>query len=162
MKLAFQRIIPLVFLILVLGCKGKDQQGEALMNEFVHLPSKGWQHDDVKKFSFPVNDTAQQYDIFLKVRNDKRYAYSNLWIYVKITSPMGDVYTEREEIHLADDLGYWLGKAEGRSLHELDHLYQKGFRFPYLGIYTLELQHAMRDSVLRNVTDIGVSVEPVK
>lgn len=162
MKIVFQRLAPLILLFLMLGCKGKDQQGGALLNEFVHLPSSGWQYDDVRKFTLSVSDTAKEYDIYLKVRNDKRYSYSNLWVYVKITSPLGDVHTVREEIILADDLGYWLGKAEGRSLHELDHLYQKAFRFPYLGIYSLELQHAMRDSILLNVTDIGVSVEPAK
>ncbi|MBN1952557.1 MAG: gliding motility lipoprotein GldH [Bacteroidales bacterium] len=161
MKLSFQKLSPLILLTVILGCGGNDQNKKAIINEFVHLPSKGWRYDDVKKFSFSITDTARQYDLTINVRNDKRYAYSNLWLYVRLTSPIGEILTDRTEIVLADELGNWLGKVEGRSLHEISHTYKKAFQFLHLGIYTLELQHAMRDSSLSEITDIGLSVVPV-
>ena len=157
MKSSFIRIIlPFCFMAVFMSCGDK-----ALVNEIVHIPSKGWKYDDVKKFSFSVTDTSQAFDLYVHVRNTKQYNYCNLWLNIKATSPLGDIQTTREEIILADEAGNWLGEG-GRSTNTLLHPYRKNFKFPYLGIYIIELQHAMRDSTLQHVSDIGILIETAK
>lgn len=109
-------------------------------------------------FEVPVTDTRINHNMFVNVRNDIDYKYSNLWLFVKITQPGDTTVTDTFEITLADPAGKWLGKGFG-GIKTSENLYKKSVFFPEKGTYKIAVQHGMRDIVLEGITDVGIRVE---
>jgi gliding motility-associated lipoprotein GldH len=130
----------------------------AVFDETVALPDEGWNFKKPVEFTFPITDTTDQYDILLHLRNNKNYDYSNLWLYLQTTAPGGAIQRDTLELLLADGTGKWLGKGT-RSINTMLVPYLQSVRFPQLGVYTINIQHAMRDTILYNLSDIGVRVQ---
>ena len=62
---------------------------------------------------------------------------SNLFLFIKISSPLGYSVKDTFECKLADEKGKWLGKGFGNVWnHQL--LYKQNIRFPYPGTYSFE------------------------
>lgn len=161
MRSAIQKVLILSGCFLLLLKCGCENEKKYLLNKIVPLPSSGWKYDDIKTFSFSVTDTSQPYDLFLHVRNKNEYQYQNLWVDVTIISPVEVFTKERVNVILADEYGNWKGEG-GRNVNTMLHPFLENYKFPYLGIYSLELQHAMRDSTLQNISDIGIQITAVK
>lgn len=143
-------------LVLIMACGER-----ALYDEAKALPQDGWDFRDTMDFSFVITDTSDIYNVYLHVRNEMQYSYSNLWIFVGTTAPNGATQRDTLELILADEAGRWLGKGT-RSINTMLIPYMRNIKFPYLGIYSMGIQHAMRDTVLYHVHDIGVRIQPVK
>jgi gliding motility-associated lipoprotein GldH len=58
----------------------------------------------------------------------------------------------------ADNLGRWMGKGIG-GIYDYQFKYKQGIEFPESGEYTFEIEQAMRDIELDNITDIGIRIE---
>lgn len=142
----------LVFLSCLYACNNR-----ALIDETVSLPAKGWNYDSLLTFSFPITDTSGVYDVSLHVRNAKQYKYSNLWIFLETTAPNGARQKDTLELILADETGHWLGKGT-RSINTMLIPYMRNIKFPYLGVYQMQVQHAMRDTTLNYIHDFGIRI----
>lgn len=127
-------------------------------DQVTSIMSDGWEYNDKMAFQYAVSDTSVSYDVFILVRNTMNYSYSNLWLFIETHSPGG--YSQRDtlEILLADESGRWLGKG-GQSINTLLAPYKMNIHFPERGIYQTTIQHAMRDTVLKHVTDIGLRIQ---
>jgi gliding motility-associated lipoprotein GldH len=127
--------------------------------EYKTIPKAGWNRDSLLLFELPVKDTFQDHNLFINVRNDINYKYSNLWLFIDIKQP-GDTVAVRDtfEVTLADPTGKWLGTGFG-GVKTNEILYRKNVYFPVSGIYEIQIQHGMRGKVLENITDVGVRVE---
>lgn len=123
-----------------------------------HLPESVWQADSLQTFEFSVENTRQQHNLYFNIRNDRSYAFSNLWLFVTITSPNGTALTDTMQVILADPSGKWLGKGFTGIYHS-KVTYRSNIFFPEEGKYSLMLQHGMRPQELRGITDIGVRLE---
>jgi len=116
-----------------------------------------WNMEDVKIFSFEINDTLSPLDLFINLRTTTDYPYSNLYIFLYSEYPNG--YTDKDtlEFILAEPNGKWLGESTGTVI-ENQILISSGGRFPNKGKYTFKVQHAMREPDLAEVIDIGFRV----
>ena len=122
------------------------------------VPRATWDQEHFFKFDVPVTDTQQLYNIYLQVRNDGRYAFSNLWLFINTSSPTGAYLRDTVECILASAEGRWLGKGSGGKFSlEIPYRYQ--VRFPYAGVYSFEIQHGMRTEELVHLTDIGLRIQ---
>jgi len=139
--------------ILVLGvCLLTSCRNDIVYSQFQPIPSEKWQVDSVATFDYTVTDTTVDYRMLIYVRHTERYPYQNMWLFV------GDsAHRDTIEFYLADDRGQWLGDKH-HGFIEMPVLYEEHFHFPDTGTYQLAIQHGMRDSVLRGVTDIGIEV----
>jgi gliding motility-associated lipoprotein GldH len=124
-----------------------------------------WNKDSVVKFSFQELDTLQTYNMFINLRNDGTYPYSNLFLIAELKFPNGDVVRDTLEYEMAKPSGEWLGTGYG-SLKENKLWYKENVVFPSSGVYTLEISHAMRkngqvDGIveLEGITDVGYLIE---
>jgi len=153
LRTSFLAFAGLVFL---LACGER-----ALFDEARALPDDGWDFRDTMDFSFVITDTSGIYDVYLHVRNEMQYSYSNLWIFIGTTAPNGASQRDTLDLILADETGRWMGKGT-RSINTMLIPYMRNIKFPYLGIYDMEIQHAMRDTVLFHLHDIGVRIQRVK
>jgi len=120
-----------------------------------------WPVEHFYRFEVPVTDTSGVYNIYLQVRNDGRYEYSNLWLFVRTNSPTGASLRDTVECRLADEHGRWAGRGSGgRFSLEIPLRYR--VRFPNPGLYLFEIDHGMRDQELKYITDIGLRIEKVQ
>jgi gliding motility-associated lipoprotein GldH len=110
------------------------------------------------RFEVPVRDTAGIYNIYLQIRNDGRYEYSNLWLFIRTNSPTGASLRDTIECRLADEQGRWKGIGSGgRFSLELPLRYR--VRFPNAGTYIFEIDQGMRSKELKYITDLGLRIE---
>jgi len=127
--------------------------------EYRSIPKSDWNRDSLVVFQIPVTDTVQRHNIFLNVRNDIEYKYSNLWLFVEIIQP-GDstAVIDTFEFTLADQTGKWLGHGFG-GVKTNEMLFKSNVYFPVSGIYGLHIQHGMRGKLLNGITEVGYRLE---
>lgn len=114
--------------------------------------SDKWHMDSVVSFTYEIADASADYRMIVYVRHTERYPYQNMWLFV------GDsLMRDTIEFYLADDRGIWLGNKHNGFM-EMPVLLEEAKHFPDTGTYCLTIQHAMRDSLLRGVTDIGLEI----
>lgn len=132
-------------------------QNEVFFN-YQSVNVDGWNKDSVYVFEVKIDDASKTYNVYVNTRNIEEYPYQNLWLFVNKTSSDSVQISDTINFYLADDFGKWLGDGIG-SVYNMPVLYQQNIRFPKAGTYRYEIQHGMRDSLLRGINDIGLKVE---
>jgi gliding motility-associated lipoprotein GldH len=153
-RFGFQILVVLILLITILSCNRGGVFGE-----YKTIPKSVWNRDSLVVFQIPVTDTIQRHNLFLNVRNDIEYKYSNLWLFVEIIQP-GDstALIDTFEFTLADQTGKWLGHGFG-GVKTNEMLFKRNVYFPVPGNYGLQIQHGMRGKLLEGITEIGYRLE---
>ncbi len=154
MQKAKLRLLILVPLALLLGSCNED----VVFEKSQDLDSDGWHMNDVVTFQKEISDTTQLFDIFLNVRNNHEYPYSNFYVFFHTTFPSGTVYKDTIEMILADRQGNWTGEGFGKIKSNSFH-FRKDVWFPEQGEFTFTIQHAMRDEYIEGISDIGMRIE---
>ena len=125
---------------------------DIVYSRFSSIPSEKWAIDSVAQFEYAITDTVPDYRMLVYVRHTERYPYQNMWLFV------GDsLHRDTIEFYLADDRGQWLGNKH-HGFIEMPVLLEENYHFADTGKYFLTVQHGMRDSILRGVTDIGLEI----
>jgi gliding motility-associated lipoprotein GldH len=146
-------LAAVIFGILLTGCGPND-----FYVRNVPIDQGIWPADHFYRFEVPVRDTVSAYNIYIQIRNDGRYAYSNLWLFIRTNSPTGVILRDTLECRLADEQGRWQGKGSGgRFGIEIPLRYH--VRFPSPGNYIFEIDQGMRDKELKYITDLGLRIE---
>ncbi|MBN2636153.1 MAG: gliding motility lipoprotein GldH [Prolixibacteraceae bacterium] len=122
------------------------------------IPEKGWNKDSVVSFEILITDTLQKHDLYINVRNDIKYKYSNLWLFIEINHPQNYMVTDTFEITLAEPSGKWLGEGFG-GIKNQQIIYRKNLKLPVSGEYKINIMQGMREDVLTGITDIGIRLE---
>jgi gliding motility-associated lipoprotein GldH len=137
-------------------------------SEFKSTDGGVWARHEAVKFQFNSPDTVNSYNIFFNIRNDDNFPYSNLFLIATMNFPDGKVVKDTLEYEMALPDGSWLGKGAG-SIKESALWYKENIVFPFNGVYTLDLAHAMRkngsvDGIqnLPGITDIGLEIKKNK
>lgn len=129
-----------------------------LFEDNLKVTDAKWHRNEKALFTFSVNDTIASYDLYLNVRHGGNYPFKNLYLFTKTKSPNGLVAADTAQMIFADNLGRWMGKGIG-GIYDYQFKFKEGFQFPVKGTYTLEIEQAMREMELDNVTDIGIRIE---
>jgi len=145
--------VTMVVLLSFISCGNN-----AVYEEVRSVPSGGWNFNERIGFEYVISDINSAYDVQLHIRNTKGYSYSNLWLFIDTKSPDGKVQHDTLEIALADERGNWLGKSK-QSINSMLVPYRQNVKFPARGIYTTTIQHAMRDTTLSHLIDVGIRID---
>ncbi len=129
-----------------------------LFEENLKVSDAKWHRNESARFNFIVEDTLSEYDLYLNVRHGGDYPYKNLYLFTKTSSPNGLVSVDTAQMIFADNQGRWLGKGIG-GIFDYQFKYKERIVFPAKGEYTFEIEQAMREMELDNVTDIGIRIE---
>ena len=132
-----------------------------VFDNYKSIPISGWEKDSPVIFNFHIANTNQQYNLYLNVRNKTSYNYRNLWLFIEITEPDGTMKKDTFEITIATSTGEWLGKGFG-ELKILESIFHRDVTFSKTGVYTIKIQHGMRENNLKGINDIGFMVEKTK
>jgi len=131
---------------------------QRIFDTYKRLPESGWHTDSLQLFTFDIASTTQNHNLYFNIRNDRSYGFSNLWLFVKIFPPEGDLITDTIQVLLAHPDGKWMGKGFS-GIYTNQKPYRAHVYFPVEGKYTIQIQHGMRPKVLEGLTDIGIRVE---
>ncbi len=129
-------------------------------DSFESIPGSIWSYNKPLEFKVPMNDTNQVYNIYLNLRHKSLYQMSNLFLFVTTKAPSGDMVKDTVEFILADPSGKWYGNGLG-DLLTYKRIYKRNIRFGQKGVYTFDLQQAMRVNDLPHITDAGICIEKV-
>lgn len=144
----------LVFLVIFLAsCDSKR-----FFEENKSLENGVWMNTNSPSFTVNIADTLARYDLYLNVRNDGVYPYSNLYLFIHTTLPGGKTATDTVECQLADPDGKWRGTGSG-NLKFNRFLFQRAIGFQRKGDYRFELEQAMRVKDLKGIRDVGIRIE---
>ena len=72
--------------------------------------------------------------------------------------PNGNLTHDTIECTLATPEGRWLGKGTG-SMRDMIVTLNANLRFPLKGTYHFEIEQAMREPVLKGISDMGIFIE---
>lgn len=152
------RILAMISILFVQGWLFYSCDNTRLFDRFDRIPEPGWHADSLMQFRFDVADTTRYHSLYFNIRNDRNYGFSNLWLFVSILPPRGEHITDTIQVILANPAGKWFGKGFS-GLYTSQVPYRTHVYFPVSGTYTIQIQHGMRPTVLKGITDIGIRVE---
>ena len=148
-------MLAMVFALLVLILTSCGSQG---FDQRTVIPEAKWSMENRLPFDVTVNDTMGIYSFGMSLRHLENYRYSNLYVFLHTTLPNGNVMCDTIQCLLAAPDGRWVGKSSG-SMRDLRITLNPAMRFPLQGTYHFELEQAMREPVLKGISDIGLFIE---
>ena len=120
---------------------------DLVFDEYRSLETQ-WHKDSLITFKINPPDTINNYNLFVNIRNNNDYAYSNLQLIVALEYPNGKTVKDTLEYQMAAPSGEFLG--EGFTDVKENKLWYKGFEEPFVfvesGEYEVRIQQAMREN----------------
>lgn len=130
-----------------------------------NLPEGLWSQEEELVFSLPVSDTIAKNNLFLILRNNNDYPFSNIFIETRMDFPDGRNIIDTLEYQMADAHGKWLGTGIS-EVKESVLFYKEDVEFPISGMYRLGLRPLMRDlgdvegrQELPGIISVGLKIE---
>ena len=146
-------IICLMTLVITLSACNNDSFDKRTV-----IPEAEWNQNDRVAFDVDINDTISPYEFGIGLRHLENYRYSNLFVFLHTTMPNGNRTHDTIECTLATPEGRWIGKSSG-SMRDLTVPLNENLLFPLSGTYHFEIEQAMREPVLKGISDIGLYIE---
>ena len=155
-----------LFSVVLIGLQSCNEN--IIFDQFENIENSRWHKDSILNFTINSLDTISKNNIYINLRNDKDYEFSNLFLIVSIGFP--------DNYKIVDTLEYEMTSPEGRFLgtgfsdiKENKLEYKTHVTFPVKGDYNISVQQAMRKTrniegleFLNGITDVGVQIEKVK
>ncbi len=144
-----------IFLSLAFGaCSEKG----VIENQSKKIEGNVWNEKEPISFDFTIKDTVAYFDVFLTLRNDVNYRWSNVYLFSDLTFPNGKTRRDTLEITLADKYGNWTGNNSGTIITTTAKLINHR-KFPLSGAYKIDVTHGMRVKELENVLNVGLKIK---
>lgn len=152
-----KKIVSLIlFSILLVSC---GQIG--LYEKQVPIPSQEWYYDSIPEFTFHIEDTTSQYNLFVVLRHTDRYKYNNIWIRIGSKAPGDSMKFQKLNLKLANDNKEWEGTGMN-DIFEVRKMISPGpIYFQKPGDYTFSIEQIMRENPLEHILNVGFRVEKV-
>lgn len=152
--------IVLGTLFLMFSCTNKTD-----FNTYKSVGSEGWNANEKVVFEFDVKDTISPKNLFINIRNNNDYAYSNLYIITALIFPNETTIIDTLQYEMADETGKFLGNGF-TEIKENKLFYKEKKAFPISGKYLFSVRHAMRKNgdvnpiaFLKGIQEVGLSIE---
>ncbi|MDX6745296.1 gliding motility lipoprotein GldH [Polaribacter sp. PL03] len=160
---AIQKNKVLIFLLVsILMCSCNDVSE---FNQYKTLENSFWNVKEKITFNFEVKDTISPKNLFLNIRNNNDYEFSNLYIITELKFPNNSVVIDTLQYEMADASGKFLGNGFS-AIKENKLFYKERKVFPFSGNYTLNIRQAMRKNGeinaienLIGIQEVGFSIE---
>lgn len=152
--------IVLVFLFFMFSCDDDTD-----FNQYKSIDNKGWEAHEKVLFQFDVKDTISPKKLFINIRNNSVYAFSNLYLITELIFPNKTTVVDTLQYEMADKTGRFLGTGF-TEIKENKLFYKENKTFPVSGKYMFNVRHAMRKNgdvhpieFLKGIQDVGFSIE---
>jgi gliding motility-associated lipoprotein GldH len=136
-------------------------------DSYVSVANKTWNSSKKVTFPFSVTDTVLKKNLFINIRNNNEYAFSNLFLITELEFPNGKKVIDTLEYEMTDASGQFLGNGL-TEIKENKLFYKEQVVFPMPGNYSVTIRQSMRKNgevngieLLEGITDVGFRIEKV-
>ncbi len=126
---------------------------------------KSWHRDSIVSFEFEVKDTLTDYNLFLTLRANNDYPFSNIFLITSIEAPSTTVKVDTLEYSMATPDGRMLGNGFS-DIKESKLWFKENYRFAELGVHNIKIEQAQRArrmiegvEELEGILDVGFRIE---
>jgi gliding motility-associated lipoprotein GldH len=137
-------------------------------NQYKSVENSAWKSGEKITFNFEIKDTLLPKNLFINIRNNNEYEFSNLYLITALQFPNNSVVIDTLQYEMADASGKFLGNGFS-AIKENKLFYKEHKVFPVSGKYVLNIRHAMRKNGALNaiesligIQDVGFSIEKIK
>lgn len=162
MKMNRQWFVLLFATLSLVSC---TDQSNVIFDQYADTTSGGWDKKDLKTFVCEINDTITKHNLFMNVRIDNNYEYSNMFVIMKVYQPNEITVVDTLQYQVANSDGVLLGKGLS-DIKESQLWLKEGYTFPTKGSYKFTIEQAVRklgeidgDSSLKGVLEVGLRIE---
>ncbi|WP_405611106.1 gliding motility lipoprotein GldH [Polaribacter sp. Asnod1-A03] len=156
-------LIVLLSIFLMFSCSDAID-----FNEYKSIDKQGWKANKKISFKVDVKDTISPKNLFIHLRNNNDYQYSNLYLITELNFPNGNIVVDTLQYEMTDETGRFLGTGFS-ELKENKLFYKEKKVFPIPGKYVFNVHHAMRKNgdvnpieFLKGIQDVGFSIEKLE
>lgn len=153
-------IISFVVIIAINSCTKN-----MIFDQYQSIENAEWHKDSIINFKINSIDTLSKNNIYISLRNNKDYEFSNLFLIVGIKFPDNYQIVDTLEYEMTTPDGNFLGTGI-TDVKENKLEYKTNVVFPIKGEYTIHIQHAMRKTrnvegiiFLNGISDVGLQIE---
>ncbi len=152
-------ILFILLFVLVISCDKK--------RVFDQYKSVGttWHKDSIVTFDLPKLDSKKGYNLFVNVRDNDNYPFSNMFLIVSLEMPNRQVRVDTLEYQMANPDGTLLGDGFS-DIKENKLFYKDKVSFKQKGIYKIHIRQATRQTgkiegvtALPGISDVGFRIE---
>ncbi len=136
-----------------------------IYNQYQPIESSQWHKDSIINFTINSADTIAKNNLYVTLRNDKDYEFSNLFLIVGIKFPNNYQIVDTLEYEMTSPEGRFLGSGM-TDIKENKLEYKTNVTFSLVGDYDISVQQAMRKTrdiegltSLTGITDVGLQIE---
>ncbi len=148
--------------IILFSCDSRQE-----FDEHKTINNSIWEKNDTVYFNFNTTDTISHKNLFINIRNNGAYKYSNLFLITEILAPNQFATIDTLEYEMAAATGNFLGQGFS-DLKENKLFFKENYVFKKAGNYQIKIIHAMRKvnetegmDYLEGVSSVGFRVEKV-
>ncbi|ARV07226.1 gliding motility lipoprotein GldH [Polaribacter sp. SA4-10] len=152
-----------IFLLMLIFLSSCDDKSD--FNQYKSIENASWEANKKVLFEFVVKDTVSPKNLFINIRNNNEYSYSNLYLITALSFPNGTIIVDTLQYEMADSKGRFLGEGF-TEIKENKLFYKEKKIFPVSGTYRLNIRQAMRKNgeinpipFLEGIIDVGFSIE---
>lgn len=125
------------------------------------IPSQEWFYNDNPKFTFHIDDTTAQYNVYIVLRHSDLYQYNNIWLRLGMKSPKDSITYQNINLILGTDKKGWEGSGMDDIYEVRKNLFTTPLSFKNSGDYTFTISQIMRENPLKYILSVGIRVEKV-
>lgn len=152
--------VIVAFMFLFTFCDSKSS-----FNTYKSIENASWEANSKIGFEFEINDTISKRDLFINLRNNKEYQFSNLYLITELIFPDETKIVDTLQYEMADVQGKFLGTGFS-DIKENKLFYKENMAFSQKGNYIVNISQAMRRNgqvngitFLEGITEVGFSIE---
>ena len=138
---------------------------KTIFTEYQSLSNSTWKANEKKVFQFKIKDTISPKNMFINIRNNSQYEFSNLYVITSLQFPSGTAIIDTLQYEMADATGRFLGQGF-TEIKENKLFFKEKKVFPESGDYIFSIYQAMRKNgetepiaELKGIQDVGLSIE---
>ncbi len=139
-----------------------------VFDEYKSLEDNKWMQESPIEFEISITDTISRNNLYVNIRNNASYQYSNLFLITHINFPDGKKVVDTLQYAMADKNGKFLGNGIS-EVKESRLFLKENIKFPSSGQYNVSIYQAMRKNgtvegikELEGITDVGFRIEKVE
>ena len=153
-------ILAFIILTSTLSCTNNT-----IYNQYQAIENSEWHKDSIINFKINSTDTISKNNLYVTLRNNKDYEFSNLFLIVGIKFPNNYQIVDTLEYEMTTPEGRFLGNGM-TDVKENKLEYKTNVTFSLMGDYDISVQQAMRRTrdidglnALNGITDVGLQIE---
>ena len=153
-------ILAFIILTYTLSCTNNT-----IYNQYQTIENSEWHKDSIINFKINSTDTISKNNLYVTLRNNKDYEFSNLFLIVGIKFPNNYQIVDTLEYEMTTPEGRFLGNGM-TDVKENKLEYKTNVTFSLMGDYDISVQQAMRRTrdidglnALNGITDVGLQIE---